>query len=692
MMLSTRQVAFGWAVSLNQQFRGASVADAALESVFQRARDLMQSGANAEACVLLEDFSQKVARASERRQIGTLPDSPAASIVVVSYKDVPGVEPALEAIGWQARAENCEVILVDNGNDKLEAIGRRTLDGAVMVRAPFQTGCSLGRNLGAHFARAPYLIFVDDDGLIEPDFVASLLRAARETGAVAVRGRVAPLTPGTPEAVHYDLGERRLATFIGAEGASLWQRQVFCDADGFHPLLYGHEGHDLCARLFPFHGPFAFLYEPGAVLRHDYADDPKARASKEARYNRNVAFVQSRVPEAWTIHTRIGALARDGRGAYLMARHAAAAVDPASGPVSILTTARNAALWLDDFTKAWKAQSQADFQLVFVDDGSSDGTADRIAAHWRGDERLTLVRAPAEGRGAALNTALAHAAHEICLIADVDDLSTPDRIARTSAAFRDNPEADYLSFLAFNEDDMLRIGSPRSPVITDMDVRALFGMPASFPSFAFRKSRFPLAFDASLPGGIDCRWLKQHLVERGVRGMLVHEPVVYYRRHDGQITSQHNDCQREIRRELIHWSFSRVLGELTDRDREIIEMLMSGRAPAGNVDIAGWVAAFLARNDELGVFDRVALGAAMLERATPLSPGAPMSAGSADRQVRELRRVAERHIASGEFKQARRALRDALGILDAKAIWRRLLASNRYAIVRYLTRSTPFKG
>jgi glycosyltransferase involved in cell wall biosynthesis len=676
---------------VNQPVRAHGALGEPLEAIFHTAQDLMQSGAHSEAEARLLGFSEKVVAASVSGQFGSLPPSPAASIVVVSYRAVPGVDPALAAIGAQARAENCEVILVDNGNHELETIGRRHLDGAQIVRTPFQTGCSLGRNVGAAFARADHLIFIDDDGLIEPGFVSALLGAARETGAIGIRGRVAPLTPGTPEPTHYDLGNRRLVSFIGTEGASLWNRKVFRGADGFHPLLYGHEGHDLCARLFRFHGPFAFLYEPGAVLRHDYADDPKARAIKQARYDRNIAFVRNRSPDAWMIHARVGALSRDGRSAYLVARHRAAPPDPAATPVSILTTARDAAPWLDEYTASWKAQTQPNFQLVFVDDGSSDGTADALAERWRGDDRLTLVRSPAACRGAALNTALAHAVHDICLIADADDLSTPERVARTVAALRENPETDYLSFLAFNEEDLLRIGSPRSPFVTDMDVRALFGMPASFPTFAFRKSRFPLPFDETLAGGIDCRWLMQHMAAGAVRGRLVHEPLVYYRRHDGQITSRHNGPQREARQAMIAWSFGRVLGHLSERDRGFIEALMDGKPlePADKHDLTGWLGDFLARNDALGVFERGALGAALMARAEP--PGAPGSVASADRQVCELRRAAERHIAAGEFKLARRALRKALGLLDAKPIWRRLLAAHRYPIVRYLARSTPFR-
>lgn len=295
-------------------------AEEQLVETFRRAMDKMQAGAHDEADALLLGFSEKVAGAAANWQFGENPMNPAASIIVVSYRSVTGVEPAIAAIARQASAENCEVILVDNGNQDLEAIGRRHLDGARMVKAPFQTGCSMGRNIGAHFATAPYLIFIDDDGVIEGGFVASMLLAARETGAVSIRGRVIPLTEGTLKPAHYDLGDRRLPAFISVEGASLWQTQPYREVGGFHPLLYGHEGLDLCARLFRNYGPFAFFYEPSAVLQHDYAEDPNAQAVKQVRYERNAAFVRSRSPDAWAIAAQIGALSHDEWSAYLQAR------------------------------------------------------------------------------------------------------------------------------------------------------------------------------------------------------------------------------------------------------------------------------------------------------------------------------------------------------------------------------------
>ena len=53
-----------------------------------------------------------------------------------------------------------------------------------------------------------------------------------------------------------------------------------------------------------------------------------------------------------------------------------------------------------------------DFEIVFVDDGSRDGTAEQLARSW-GDDRLVLIERPFEGRGAGLNAAVAAARHDL---------------------------------------------------------------------------------------------------------------------------------------------------------------------------------------------------------------------------------------------------------------------------------------
>ncbi|MBL9188117.1 MAG: glycosyltransferase family 2 protein [Opitutaceae bacterium] len=78
-------------------------------------------------------------------------------------------------------------------------------------------------------------------------------------------------------------------------------------------------------------------------------------------------------------------------------------------------------------------QTLTDWEWVVIDDGSTDGTADVIAA--LGDARIRYHRLPQNlGRGRAREVALRQARGRWAVIMDVDDLSLPDRLARASAA------------------------------------------------------------------------------------------------------------------------------------------------------------------------------------------------------------------------------------------------------------------
>ena len=79
-------------------------------------------------------------------------------------------------------------------------------------------------------------------------------------------------------------------------------------------------------------------------------------------------------------------------------------------------------------------QTDARFDLVFVDDGSTDGTSDVVAAAAAGDDRLRLIRLPKnQGRGAARAAGVEAARGRSIGFVDADITLPPDWLARCLA-------------------------------------------------------------------------------------------------------------------------------------------------------------------------------------------------------------------------------------------------------------------
>jgi glycosyltransferase involved in cell wall biosynthesis len=96
--------------------------------------------------------------------------------------------------------------------------------------------------------------------------------------------------------------------------------------------------------------------------------------------------------------------------------------------VSVVLPVRDGERFLRDALESILRQTYSDLELVVVDDGSTDGTAD-VLAGFR-DERLRVVRQEAAGLVVALQRGVAEARAPLVARMDADDVSEPERLER----------------------------------------------------------------------------------------------------------------------------------------------------------------------------------------------------------------------------------------------------------------------
>src|SRR4051794_5225162 len=109
--------------------------------------------------------------------------------------------------------------------------------------------------------------------------------------------------------------------------------------------------------------------------------------------------------------------------------------------ISLLMPMRDARPYVEAAVRSVLTQEMpagADLEIVVVDDGSTDGSADAVRG--LNDPRVRIIPGPRQGISAAMNAALAAARGEWVCRCDADDLYPPGRLARQATWLADHPE------------------------------------------------------------------------------------------------------------------------------------------------------------------------------------------------------------------------------------------------------------
>ena len=219
--------------------------------------------------------------------------------------------------------------------------------------------------------------------------------------------------------------------------------------------------------------------------------------------------------------------------------------------VSVIIPCHNYARFLPDAVGSVVRQTFRRWEIVVVDDGSSDDSIDvarGLMARYP-DHRIRLFGQPNRGPAAARNAGARFAAGAYLLFLDADDMLAPTLLERTTAILRERPAVAfvYTGMRLFDQDDhqwpSVPYDMPTLAIENFVLTQALIRRAAWDQVGGFDTLRFP-------HGSEDWDlWLR--LAAAGWQGWHVDEPLVWYRRHGQSMTDKlraehHWDARAQI--------------------------------------------------------------------------------------------------------------------------------------------------
>jgi GT2 family glycosyltransferase len=245
------------------------------------------------------------------------------SVVIPTFNRVSSLLPTLYSLGKQKLAEPWEVVLVDNNSTDgtMQRVRAEEFPFHIVMLKEVQPGVAAARNAGARAASGEYVLFMDDDIVAEPDFLARHLHELESHRGCWIVGQVI----NRPEQERTSLGRlRRSVTPLlppsapaypatGVTGQNLsMPRADFMRLGGFDQTFTGASVEDLDLAIRAWDSGIEILMVPSIVCMHDdwagwtladyarrqrlYARNEFAFWRKHGKAHPRSAFVRANLP------------------------------------------------------------------------------------------------------------------------------------------------------------------------------------------------------------------------------------------------------------------------------------------------------------------------------------------------------------------------------------------------------------
>ena len=239
---------------------------------------------------------------------------------------------------------------------------------------------------------------------------------------------------------------------------------------------------------------------------------------------------------------------------------------------SVILPVYNAEKYLNAAIESVLGQSLTDFELLLLNDGSNDGSLDRLQYFAAGDARCKIYSWPNQGLIATLNAGVQLAIADILIRMDADDICRSERFAMQIAYLRTHSECvavgSHVMLIDADGEPICRFAEEVEHKAIDAAHLAGRGGAIAHPAAAMRKQAL---LDI---GGYRAEYSHAEDLDLFLRlaevGQLANLPEVLleYRQHIGSIGYRHKLMQQDATRRAVADAWARRgLGQSVSPER-----------------------------------------------------------------------------------------------------------------------------
>jgi glycosyltransferase involved in cell wall biosynthesis len=260
-----------------------------------------------------------------------------------------------------------------------------------------------------------------------------------------------------------------------------------------------------------------------------------------------------------------------------------------SPAITVLMPVHNGGACLQLAVESILNQSFSDFELLIVDDGSTDSAIDQL--YQSADTRLRIDRTVTrKGIVNALNHGLRSARGTMIVRMDADDISETNRLEDQFAFLSANPSigvcgSDFTPIGDKSASSWINYSDPE-----DVSIALLFENPICHPTVMLRRELLSLeGYPSAYPHAEDyALWIR---LSGQTQLANIASCLLSYRSHSGQVSREQNEVQCRSIHRLQHELLSSMGITASQHEMALHHALASGFYPLPRLNeaLAGWI-------------------------------------------------------------------------------------------------------